>query len=62
MALVRKAAGPDADLLRYHGTERFDVPQYWSQPTEQSGIWGSTAGASWPNIVICGVDGLEERR
>jgi uncharacterized protein YcbX len=61
LTLVRQAAGPDAEVLRHEGVERFDVLP----------LLVATDGAIQhlrldrrrfrPNLVIGGVDGLAER-
>lgn len=59
--LVREAAGPDAELFKYESVERFDVLPLLiatDGAIEHMGIDGRRLR---PNIVIGGVEGLEER-
>lgn len=59
--LVRQAAGSDAELFKYEGVERFDVLPLLiatDGAIEHMGIDGRRLR---PNVVIGGVEGLEER-
>jgi hypothetical protein len=62
LALVRKAAGPDAELLEYHGTERFDVLPLLVATDGAIQHLGLDRRRFRPNVLIGGVSGLEERR
>ncbi len=61
LALVRGAVGPDAELMRYEGEERFDILPLLvvtDGAIEHQGIDGRRLR---PNIVVGGVEGLAER-
>lgn len=62
LALVREAAGPDAEVLQYHGAERFDVLPLLVATEGAIQHLGLDRRRFRPNIVIGGVDGLEERQ
>ena len=59
--LVRQAAGPDAELLKYEGVERFDVLPLLTATDGAIEHMGIDGRRLRPNIVIGGVEGLEER-
>lgn len=61
-ALVRAAAGPEARLVRYDGPERFDVLPLLVGTDGAFEQLGVDHRRLRPNIVVAGVDGLEERR
>ncbi len=61
-ALVREAAGPAAHLVRYDGPERFDVLPLLVGTDGAFEQLGVDHRRLRPNIVVAGVDGLEERR
>jgi uncharacterized protein YcbX len=58
---VRAAAGPQARLVRYDGPERFDVLPLLIGTDGAFEQLGVDHRRLRPNIVIGGVDGLEER-
>jgi uncharacterized protein YcbX len=62
LALARKAAGPEAELVQYQGVERFDVLPILVATDGAVQHLGLDRRRFRPNIVIGGVDGLEERR
>ena len=59
--LVREAAGPDAELFRYGGVERFDVLPLLIATDGAIDHMGFNGRRLRPNIVVGGVEGLEER-
>ena len=59
--LVREAAGPDAELFKYDGAERFDVLPLLIATDGAIAHMGFDSRRLRPNIVIGGVKGLEER-
>ena len=59
--LVRQAAGPDAELFKYEGVERFDVLPLLIATDGAIEHMGFDVRRLRPNIVIGGVEGLEER-
>jgi hypothetical protein len=59
--LVRAAAGPDAELVRYAGPERFDVLNLLVATDGAVAELGYDRRRLRPNIVIGGVPGLAER-
>ncbi len=61
-AAVRAAAGAEAQLLRYDGPERFDVLPLLVGTDGAFEQLGVDHRRLRPNIVVAGVDGLEERR
>lgn len=61
LALVREAAGPDAELAEYHGVERFDVLPLLVATDGAVVSFGRDIRRLRPNILIGGVDGLAER-
>ncbi|MBS2539472.1 MOSC domain-containing protein [Catenulispora sp. NF23] len=60
-AAVRAAAGPDAELVRYTGPERFDVLNLMVATDGAIAALGHDGRRLRPNIVIGGVPGLAER-
>jgi uncharacterized protein YcbX len=60
LALVRAAAGPDATLARYDGPERFDVLPLLVATDGAVAAFGRDVRRLRPNIVIDGVDGMDE--
>jgi len=58
---VRNAAGPDARLVRYDGVERFDVLPLLVATDGAIAAFGYDGRRLRPNIVISGVNGLDER-
>jgi uncharacterized protein YcbX len=60
-AAVRAAAGPDARLVRATGPERFDILPLLVATDGAIAAFGHDARRLRPNIVIGGVDGLDER-
>lgn len=61
LALVRAAAGPDAELIRYDGVERFDVLPLLVATDGAIAHMGFDGRRLRPNIVVGGVEGLAER-
>lgn len=61
LALVRAAAGADAQIAAYDGPERFDVLPLLVATDGAVEAFGRDVRRLRPNIVISGVDGLEER-
>jgi uncharacterized protein YcbX len=57
---VRAAAGPDATLARYDGLERFDVLPLLVATDGAVASFGRDVRRLRPNIVIDGVDGMDE--
>lgn len=57
---VRAAAGPDATLARYDGPERFDVLPLLVATDGATAAFGRDIRRLRPNIVIDGVDGMDE--
>lgn len=57
---VRAAAGPDAILARYDGLERFDVLPLLVATDGAVASFGRDVRRLRPNIVIDGVDGMDE--
>jgi uncharacterized protein YcbX len=60
-AAVRDAAGPDARLVRATGPERFDILPLLVATDGAIAAFGHDARRLRPNVVVGGVDGLEER-
>ena len=58
---VRAAAGPDARLVRASGPERFDILPLLVTTDGAIRAFGRDGRRLRPNLVIGGVDGLEER-
>lgn len=59
--LVQQAAGPDAELFLYEGAERFDVLPLLIATDGAIEHMGFDGRHPRPNIVVGGVEGLEER-
>lgn len=59
---VRAAAGPDATLARYDGPERFDVLPLLVATDGAVQAFGRDVRRLRPNIVIDGVEGVDEFR
>ena len=60
-ALVRHAAGDDAEVVAYDGLERFDVLPLLVATDGAVAEFGRDVRRLRPNILIGGVDGLAER-
>ena len=60
LALVREAAGDDAWLASYEGVERFDVLPLLVATDGAIAAFGRDVRRLRPNIVIGGVEGIEE--
>ena len=60
LARVRDAAGPDATLAAYDGPERFDVLPLLVATDGAVAEFGRDVRRLRPNIVIGGVDGMDE--
>jgi uncharacterized protein YcbX len=60
--LVKEAAGPEAELVHYEGKERFDVLPLLVATDGAINHMGFDGRRLRPNIVIGGVEGLEERK
>jgi uncharacterized protein YcbX len=58
---VRSAAGPEAELVRYEGRERFDVLPLLVATDGGIAALGYDGRRLRPNIVVGGVPGLAER-
>ena len=58
---MKKAVGPDAELVEYDGPERFDVLPLLLATDGAVNHMGIDGRRLRPNIVIGGVDGLKER-
>jgi uncharacterized protein YcbX len=61
LALVRAAAGEDAELAAYPGPERFDVLPLLVATDGAVAEFGRDVRRLRPNIVVGGVEGLGER-
>ncbi len=61
LALVREAAGDDAELEAYDGLERFDILPLLVATDGAVAAFGRDVRRLRPNIVIGGVEGLAER-
>jgi uncharacterized protein YcbX len=61
LELVKKAAGPRAELFFYDGPERFDVLPLLVATDGALAAFGHDSRRLRPNLVIGGVDGLAER-
>ena len=61
LELVKQAAGPGARVMFYEGVERFDVLPLLVATDGAIAQMGFDGRRLRPNIVIGGVDGLEER-
>lgn len=61
LALVQAASGPDARPFRFHGLKRFDVLPLLVATDGAIEYLGLDSRRLRPNIVIGGVEGLQER-
>jgi uncharacterized protein len=61
LKLVRQAAGPNAEVAYYNGPERFDILPLLVATDGAIQVFGHDTRRLRPNIVIGGVEGLEER-
>ena len=61
LELVKQAAGPAAELIRYEGNERFDVLPLLVATDGAIAHMGFDGRRLRPNIVVGGVAGLAER-
>jgi uncharacterized protein len=61
LSLVKEAAGDDAWLEAYGGTERFDVLPLLVATDGAVAVFGRDVRRLRPNILIGGVKGLDER-
>ena len=61
LALVQKASGVDASLAAYGGVERFDILPLLVATDGAVAAFGRDVRRLRPNILIGGVDGLDER-
>ena len=61
LALVRKAVGADAELFYYDGPERFDVLPLLVATDGAISHMGFDGRRLRPNIIVGGVEGLQER-
>jgi uncharacterized protein YcbX len=61
LALVRKAVGPDAEVIYYEGAERFDVLPLLVATDGAISAFGFDSRRLRPNLIIGGVEGLAER-
>ena len=61
LALVREAAGDDAELAAFGGLERFDILPLLVATDGAVAAFGRDVRRLRPNIVIGGVEGLAER-
>jgi uncharacterized protein len=61
LALVRAAAGADAELVAFDGPERFDVLPLLVATDGAVAEFGRDVRRLRPNIVVGGVEGLAER-
>ena len=61
LALVRKAAGPGAELFFYDGPERFDILPLLVATDGAIAAFGHDYRRLRPNIIVGGVEGLAER-
>jgi len=62
LALVRKAVGADAELFYYDGPERFDVLPLLVATDGAISYMGFDSRRLRPNIIVGGVEGLQERQ
>lgn len=62
LQLVRQAAGPNAEVAYYDGPERFDILPLLIATDGAIQVFGHDSRRLRPNIVIGGVNGLEERK
>jgi len=61
LALVREAAGPEAELVEYAGVDRFDILPLLVATDGAVAEFGRDIRRLRPNILIGGVTGMEER-
>jgi uncharacterized protein YcbX len=61
LALVKEAAGDDAWLAAYEGPERFDILPLLVATDGAVALFGRDVRRLRPNILIAGVDGMDER-
>lgn len=59
---VQRAAGSDAELIEYHGLDRFDILPLLVATDGAVAAFGRDVRRLRPNILIGGVDGLAERQ
>ncbi|MEO8659922.1 MAG: MOSC N-terminal beta barrel domain-containing protein [Bryobacteraceae bacterium] len=62
LALVREAAGADAELTAYEGADRFDILPLLVATDGAIAHMGFDSRRLRPNLIIGGVEGLEERK
>jgi uncharacterized protein YcbX len=62
LALVRRAIGADAELFYYDGPERFDVLPLLVATDGAINYMGLDGRRLRPNIIVGGVEGLQERQ
>jgi len=62
LALVKRAAGDDAWLMVYEGEERFDILPLLVATDGAVAMFGRDVRRLRPNILIGGVDGMDEIR
>ena len=62
LTLVRKAVGADAELFYYDGPERFDVLPLLVATDGAISYMGFDSRRLRPNIIVGGVEGLQERQ
>ena len=62
LALVRKAVGADAELFYYDGPERFDILPLLVATDGAISYMGFDSRRLRPNIIVGGVEGLQERQ
>jgi uncharacterized protein YcbX len=62
LALVREAAGADAELTAYDGADRFDILPLLVATDGAIAHMGIDSRRLRPNLIIGGVAGLEERQ
>jgi hypothetical protein len=61
LALVKAAAGPDAWLEAWEGLDRFDILPLLVATDGAVAVFGRDIRRLRPNILISGVDGMDER-
>jgi len=61
LALVRNAVGPGAELIYHEGPERFDILPLLVATDGAIAAFGHDSRRLRPNIIVGGVEGLEER-
>jgi len=62
LTLVREAAGADAELAAYDGADRFDILPLLVATDGAIAHMGFDSRRLRPNLIIGGVEGLEERQ